>query len=98
MHFSLPEDTTSQNKQEIEWSKNYYLTDDIDFSTLSAADQAKTKSIGNINYRFMGKLDGNGHKIKGLTLSNNDAGLFWYVGSTGYIYNLIIENAYSTVF
>ena len=91
--FSLPEDTTSQNKQEIEWSKNYYLTDDIDFSTLSAADQAKTKSIGNINYRFMGKLDGNGHKIKGLTLSNNDAGLFWYVGSTGYIYNLIIENA-----
>ena len=91
--FSVPEDTTSLNKQEIEWSKNYYLTDDIDFSTLSAADQAKTKSIGNINYRFMGKLDGNGHKIKGLTLSNNDAGLFWYVGSTGYIYNLIIENA-----
>lgn len=91
--FSVPEDTTSPNKQEIEWSKNYYLTDDIDFSTLSAADQAKTKSIGNINYRFMGKLDGNGHKIKGLTLSNNDAGLFWYVGSTGYIYNLIIENA-----
>ena len=91
--FSVPEDTTSPNKQEIEWSKNYYLTDDIDFSTLSAADQAKTKSIGNINYRFRGKLDGNGHKIKGLTLSNNDAGLFWYVGSTGYIYNLIIENA-----
>lgn len=91
--FSVPGDTTSPNKQEIEWSKNYYLTDDIDFSTLSAADQAKTKSIGNINYRFMGKLDGNGHKIKGLTLSNNDAGLFWYVGSTGYIYNLIIENA-----
>ena len=91
--FSVPGDTTSPNLQEIEWSKNYYLTDDIDFSTLSAADQAKTKSIGNINYRFMGKLDGNGHKIKGLTLSNNDAGLFWYVGSTGYIYNLIIENA-----
>lgn len=91
--FSVPGDTTSPNLQEIEWSKNYYLTDDIDFSTLSAADQAKTKSIGNINYRFMGKLDGNGHKIKGLILSNNDAGLFWYVGSTGYIYNLIIENA-----
>ncbi len=91
--FSAPGDTASPNKQEIEWSKNYYLTDDIDFSTLSAADQAKTKSIGNITYRFMGTLDGNGHKIKGLTLSNNDAGLFWYVGSTGYIYNLIIENA-----
>ena len=90
---SDPTDTSSPSKQEIEWGKNYYLTADIDFSTLSAADQAKTKSIGNVTNRFMGTLDGNGYKIKGLTLSNSDAGLFWYVGSTGYIYDLIIENA-----
>ena len=90
---SDPDDTSSPSKQEVEWSKNYYLTADLDFSELSAADQVKTKSIGNVNNRFMGTLDGNGHKIKGLTLSNSDAGLFWYVGSTGYIYDLTIENA-----
>ncbi len=90
---SDPTNTSSPSKQEIEWGKNYYLTADIDFSTLSAAEQAKTKSIGNVTNRFMGTLDGNGYKIKGLTLSNSDAGLFRYVGSTGYIYDLIIENA-----
>lgn len=85
------EDNTS--KQAAAWNKKYYLTDDIDFSELSAANQAKTKSIGNVTNRFMGTLDGNGHKITGLTLSNNDAGLFAYIGATGLVYDLTIENA-----
>ena len=42
---------------------------------------------------FYGNFDGNGYKIKGLTLSNSDAGLFWYIGSTGYVYDLTVENA-----
>ena len=77
--------SSSPSKQAIEWSKNYRLTADIDFSKLSAADQMKTKSIGTVTYPFMGEFDGQGHKITGLTLSNSDSGLFWYIGATGYV-------------
>ncbi len=85
--------TDSPNKQAIEWSKNYRLTADIDFSKLSAADQTKTKSIGTVTYPFMGEFDGQGHKITGLTLSNSDSGLFWYTGATGYVHDLTIDSA-----
>lgn len=90
----VPSDgTDSPSKQQVEWSKNYRLANDIDFSTLSAADQTKTKSIGTVTYPFMGEFDGNGHKITGLTLSNSDSGLFWYTGATAYIHDLTIEGA-----
>ncbi len=79
--------------QDVQWSKKYYLTADLDFSNLSAADAAKTKSIGNDAHRFQGILDGNGHKITGLTLSNLDAGLFGYIGKHGQVYDLKIEGA-----
>ena len=83
----------SPNKQQVAWSKNYRLTADIDFSKLTAAEQTKTKSIGRITYPFMGEFDGRGHTITGLTLSNNDSGLFWYTGATAYIHDLTIEGA-----
>ncbi len=86
-------DTGSPNRQQVEWSKNYRLTADIDFSGLTAAEQTKTKSIGRITYPFMGEFDGQGHTITGLTLSNNDSGLFWYTGATAYIHDLTIEGA-----
>lgn len=85
--------TDSPNRQQVEWSKNYRLTADIDFSTLTAEQQTKTKSIGTVTYPFMGEFDGNGHKITGLTLSNSDSGLFWYTGATAYIHDLTIEGA-----
>lgn len=85
--------TGSPNKQQVKWGKNYRLTADIDFSKLTAAQQTKTKSIGRITYPFMGEFDGQGHKITGLTLSNNDSGLFWYAGATAYIHDLTIEGA-----
>ena len=85
--------TDSPNKQQVEWSKNYRLANDIDFSTLTAEQQTKTKSIGTVTYPFMGEFDGNGHKITGLTLSNSDSGLFWYTGATAYIHDLTIEGA-----
>lgn len=85
--------TGSPNKQQVAWSKNYRLTADIDFSKLTAAEQTKTKSIGRITYPFMGEFDGRGHTITGLTLSNNDSGLFWYTGATAYIHDLTIEGA-----
>ena len=85
--------TGSPNRQQVAWSKNYRLTADIDFSKLTAAEQTKTKSIGRITYPFMGEFDGRGHTITGLTLSNNDSGLFWYTGATAYIHDLTIEGA-----
>ena len=85
--------SSSPSKQAIEWSKNYRLTADIDFSKLSAADQTKTKSIGTVTYPFMGEFDGQGHKITGLTLSNSDSGLFWYTGATAYVHDLTIDSA-----
>ncbi len=86
-------DTGSPNRQQVAWGKNYRLTADIDFSKLTAAEQTKTKSIGRITYPFMGEFDGQGHTITGLTLSNNDSGLFWYTGATAYIHDLTIEGA-----
>ncbi len=83
----------SESLQAIAWKKNYRLTEDLDFSGLSAAGQSKTKSIGNVTNRFLGELDGQGHKITGLTLSNLDSGLFAYIGSTGYVHDLAVENA-----
>ena len=85
--------TDSPSKQAVAWSKNYQLTADIDFSKLSAADQMKTKSIGTVTYPFMGEFDGQGHKITGLTLSNSDSGLFWYIGATAYVHDLTIDSA-----
>lgn len=90
--------TDSPNRQQVEWSKNYRLANDIDFSTLTAEQQTKTKSIGTVTYPFMGEFsgkdkDGNQHKITGLTLSNSDSGLFWYTGATAYIHDLTIEGA-----
>lgn len=90
---SDPADSSSDSQQKVEWSKKYYLANDLDFSQLSAAYQTKTKSIGNTTNRFNGVLDGNGYVIRGLTLSNYDSGLFWYVGAGGYIYDLKVENA-----
>lgn len=87
------EGTDSPNKQQVAWGKNYRLTADIDFSKLTAAEQTKTKSIGRITYPFMGEFDGQGHTITGLTLSNNDSGLFWYTGATAYIHDLTIDGA-----
>lgn len=85
--------TGSPNRQQVAWGKNYRLTADIDFSKLTAAEQTKTKSIGRITYPFMGEFDGQGHTITGLTLSNNDSGLFWYTGATAYIHDLTIDGA-----
>ncbi len=86
-------DDPQTSQQAVAWSKKYYLTADLDFSGLSAADQARTKSIGTVSHRFTGIMDGNGHKITGLTLSNYDSGLFAYIGASGQVYDLTIEGA-----
>lgn len=75
------------------WSKNYRLADDLDFSDLTAEEEAKTKSLGNAEAEFTGIFDGNGHKITGLTLSNGDAGLFAFIGKKGVVRNVVIDSA-----
>ena len=87
---SDPGDSSSASMQEIEWSKNYRLANNIDFSELSAADQNRTKSIGSKTYMFQGEFDGNGFEIRGLTLSNSDSGLFAFAGSESYIHDVTI--------
>ena len=83
----------TESRQTVAWSQKYRLKADIDFSNLSAAYAAKTKTIGNVKNRFTGIFDGNGHKITGLTLSRNDSGLFGYIGAQGRVYNLTIDGA-----
>ncbi len=85
------EEGVYQNKQQIAWGKNYELVADLDFSTLTAAQQAKSKTIGSETYPFMGEFKGNGHKITGLTLANSDAGLFGDIGVTGSVHDLVVE-------
>lgn len=89
---AIPDDPES-NLQAVAWGKKYYLTADLDFSALSPEYAAKTRSIGNVTHRFLGTLDGNGHKLLGLTLSGGECGLFEYIGSTGCVYDLTVAGA-----
>ena len=52
-------------------------------------------STGNDNTRFSGILEGNGHKITNLMISRDMTyiGLFGFIGTTGQVRNLGIENA-----
>ncbi|HAM16868.1 MAG TPA: hypothetical protein DCP91_13650 [Eggerthellaceae bacterium] len=84
---------TDADAQNVEWSKNYVITADLDFSNLSAEQQAQTKSWGNVDARFNGTLDGQGHTITGLTLANGDNGLFAYIGERGTVKNLVVDKA-----
>ena len=88
---SVSGNRNSPSKQEVAWSKNYRLGNDIVFSKLSSEDQMRTKSIGTKTYMFQGEFDGKGHKILGLTLTNSDSGLFAFVGSESKIHNVQIE-------
>ena len=84
---------TDADRQKVEWSKNYVLGDDLDFSGLNTEQQSRTKSWGNIDAPFNGTLDGQGHKITGLTLSDGDAGLFNYIGKSGTVKNVTVVDA-----
>ena len=52
-------------------------------------------STGNDNTRFSGILEGNGHKITNLMISRDTlyVGLFGYIGTSGRVRNLGLENA-----
>lgn len=70
------------NNSSTTLDKSYRLTADIDLSEYIANNGGSWKSIGNETTPFMGALDGDGHRITGLTIaagSNNgesEGGLF----------------------
>ena len=76
----------------------YILMNDIDMSSTDGGDYdldgSGWKPIGLGVDSFRGVLDGNGHKLKNLTIKpgRDYAGLFYYIGWSGHIKNLAIEN------
>ncbi|MCA1903194.1 MAG: PASTA domain-containing protein, partial [Candidatus Hydrogenedens sp.] len=75
----------------------YELTQDIDASeTINWNDGAGFAPIGTEANPFVGRFDGNGHKITSLLINRtatNNVGLFSYIGNTGKIYDLQIDNS-----
>ena len=84
---------------------NYRLMNDIDMSKMDGGDYDFEgngwKPIGYVNNSgeyFTGTLDGNGHKIKNLTIKGtaldnyNNVGLFIGIGAIGIVKNLGLEN------
>ena len=80
-----------------DWSADYELTTDLDMTgyTNSSVPYA-TKPIGNGFTEFTGAFEGNGFVIRNLNIDNgnNDfSGFFGYIGSSGTVRSLGIENA-----
>lgn len=72
-------------------SGKYILMSDIDLSGYT-----NWNPIGSSSTPFTGQFDGNGFVIKNLTISRPGVsyqGLFGYIGSTGKVMNLTLENA-----
>lgn len=69
-------------------NKHYILAEDIIFNSVDFLP------IGNEDKPFNGSIDGNGFSIKNLTVSGNEnVGLFAYIGESGVVENLNVENS-----
>jgi LPXTG-site transpeptidase (sortase) family protein len=72
-------------------SGTYTLSQDIDLSTIP-----NWTPLGDTTTAFTGSLNGNGHTIRNLSLSNTQTGyqgLFGVIGVGGSVNNVLIENA-----
>ena len=74
-------------------------TADIDLGwsgNLWDSSQESWEPIGSRAHRFNGTFDGDGHKITGLYIDDDKyyTGLFGYIGGTGTVKNVTIENGY----
>jgi hypothetical protein len=83
------EDLNDIGRYEEDWDKHFILTADIDLQggTLSP--------VGKYGQPFTGGFDGNNHIIRNADVnmpSSNYVGLFGYVGSTGWIHSLGLED------
>lgn len=83
-------DWTALAATPADWNKRFVLGRDIDFGGASATP------VGTITTLFTGTFDGDGHVLRNLVLSmaaSENVGLFGYVGNSGVISDLRIENA-----
>jgi len=83
-------DWTALTAAPVDWNKHFVLGNDIDFSG------ATVSPIGNITTVFTGTLDGDGHVLRNLVLqmvAAENVAVFGYVGASGVISDLGIENA-----
>lgn len=79
----------------IDYTKNYVLDMDIDFSFVNSGGYA-TSPIGDESHPFTGKFSGNGHTISNLHIDDSDAsyvGLFGYCADGSVIKNLTVSNS-----
>ncbi len=77
-----------------DFAKSYRLQNDIDMS--EASDTRPMKAIGSYSggsndIAFTGSFNGDGHKL--VNLSSTGEALFGYVGESGEVKNLILDNA-----
>ncbi|MDQ6419589.1 S-layer homology domain-containing protein [Paenibacillus sp. LHD-117] len=78
---------------EAEVGAYFILTADIDLSSYTAGEG--WVPIGQNNRQFTGNIDGNGFKIRNLTIdraSGREQGLFGYTGNASVIINMQLEN------
>jgi hypothetical protein len=97
---STPADWQELMNTPADWALNFLLIDDIDLSGITVTPIAPDINTGIEWFQgtaFMGIFDGNNHVIHNVNINlpiNDYVGLFGYVGSSGQIKNLGMENSY----
>ncbi len=72
--------------------KYFALTTDLDLSSVPVTEYVP---VGNATEQFAAVFDGQGHTIKGLRIDGKGfpyIGIFGYIGSTGTVKNLVLDN------
>jgi hypothetical protein len=86
---SNPGDWKDLMENPTDWDKHYLMTNDMDLGKM------KLFPVGTETNPFMGRLDGAEYSIRNVTITPGlyEAGysFFQYIGSSGYIQNLILE-------
>ncbi len=86
---STSDDWTGLTSTSADWDKYFILTADIDFGGASLTP------AGNSSTQFTGIFDGDGYVLSNATITEESAnyiGLFGYVGSTGQISDLGVDD------
>ena len=86
---STADDWTELTSASADWDKYFILTTDIDFGGASLTP------VGNSSTQFTGNFDGDGHVLSNAAITEEMEryiGVFGYVGSTGQISDLGVEN------
>ncbi len=89
---ATPQDLNDIGNHQEDWSKNFILTNDVN---LMGYTGTQFRIIGSFTKSFTGIFDGNEHAVWNFAWTSTwskGAGLFGYIGSTGQVNNLGLEN------